>query len=145
MWDRSQRERLAVEEKLFDHYAPNFCFYNRTGDTYIEGWANTSDGSSRFKLRLALPPDFPYDEPDLYVVSPSMLWMHGNRGTINDLGTSHAFHVYDNGCDWVKICHSADWDASLTCLKVIIKGHLWLEGYLSHLRTGQDIADFLNG
>ncbi len=145
MWDRSQRERLAVEEKLFDRYAPNFRFYDRTGDTYIEGWANTSNGSSRFKLRLEISTEFPYDEPDLYVVSPRTLCRYGNRGSINDLGTSHAFHVYSNGRGWVKICHSSDWEASMTCLKVIIKGHLWLEAYLSHLRTGRDIADFLNG
>ncbi len=86
MWDRSQRERLAIEEKLLDRYAPNFHFYDRTGDTYAEGWANTSDGSSRFTLRLELPPDFPYDEPGLYVVSPSTLCRYGNRSSINDLG-----------------------------------------------------------
>jgi len=145
MWSRSQRERLAMEEKLLAHHASNFHFYNRTGDTYIEGWANTSEGDSRFKLRLELPPDFPYDKPGLYVVDPSVLWMYGHRGRINDLGTSHAFHVHDNGGGYVKICHTEDWDASITCVKILIKGHLWLEAYVSHLRTGEDIASFLRG
>lgn len=144
MWDSEQSQRLAMEEKLVNHYMPGYRFYDRTGNTYIEGEARTNGHSHGYRLRIELPPDYPYERPDLFVVQPRVLRMYGGRGTINALGGTHSFHTGGagpNGC--VQICHTGDWDASMTCVKVLIKGHLWLEAYDAHLRTGRDIADFL--
>lgn len=144
MWNTEQCERLALEEQLLARYMSGFGFYDRTGNAYVQGWC-TTNGGNNYALRLCLPPDFPYDEPKLWVVSPQTLWLHGNRGTVNSLGTSHAFHVYGNDSGYVNICHTSDWDASITIVKVLLKGILWCEAYDGHLRTGQDLADFLNG
>ena len=68
------------------------------------------------------------------------------RGTVNDLAltASHAYHVCGRGhggC--VRICHSSSWSASVTCLKVLVKGMLWLQGYMHHVCTGQTIDHYL--
>ena len=140
-WEQCQR--LAIEEKLLARYTPDFRFYNKTGDAYIDGWVMTSGGANWYRLWVGVPPEYPYSPPHLYVGHPHPLWMCGYQRTINSLGTSHAFHVLDNPNGWVKICHTEYWDASLTCLKILLKGVMWLEAYEAHLRTGQNIADFL--
>lgn len=138
-----QCQRLAVEAKLLAKYMPNFRFYEPRGNTYVEGWARTQGGKA-FKLKVVLPPDYPYAKPRLYVLDPVQLPRYGARGTVNDVGISHSFHTFDNGPDGcVQICHTRDWDASLTLLKVLLKGVVWLEAYSAHLRTGRDIADYL--
>lgn len=142
-WSTNQQYRLAFEKQLLARKMPHFQFYNPTGDTHVTGWARTSSGNS-YQGKLVLPPDYPYDEPELFIASPRILWKHGHRGTINNEGTSHAFHTYSNerdGC--VQVCHTMDWDSSKTCVLVLVKMHLWLEAYEAHLKTGRDIADYL--
>jgi len=142
-WSIEQQQRLAFDEKLIELYMSGFAFHDKTGNTYVEGDARTNSGNM-YKGRLCLPPNYPDEEPALYVVNPHTLWMFGNHGTINAMGTSHAFHVYDNGPDsCVKICHTIDWEPSMTCVKVLQKLHLWLEAYESHLRTGRSIDECL--
>jgi len=145
MWTYDQQRRLALEGKLLERYQPDFQFYDPTGDTYIQGWIQTN-GGNRYQLRAQLDDGFPYTEPDLFVVNPKTLWLQGGRGTVNSLGVSHAFHVLGTGTDGcVQICHIRDWDASITLVKVLLMGILWCEAYDAHLRTGQDICDFLKG
>ena len=143
MWNPEQRRRLAFEEKLVARYMPDSRLYDRTGNTYIDGGARTSGGANRYRLRICLPSSFPYGKPGLYVISPHPVWMRRRRRTLNSLGTSHAFHVNKNGGGYLNICHTRDWDASMTCVQVLLKGILWLEAYEGHLRTGRDLADFL--
>ena len=143
MWDTEQRQRLAYEEQLIKHYMPHLRVYDRSGDTYIAGRTTTSGQHHEYKLRILLPSDYPYEEPDLLV--DHTLWLKDRSQTINSMGISHNYHVLGSDeSDSVRICHTEDWNASLTCLKVALKGILWLEAYEAHLRTGQPIADFLN-
>ena len=146
MWNYDQRRRLALEEKLIDRHFPNFRFYDPTGDTHVKGWVHTN-GHSRYELLVQLDSQFPYTRPELYVVHPKTLWLHGGTGTINSLTPpSHAFHFLgtnDDGC--IEVCHIRNWDASITLVKVLLMGVLWCEAYDAHLLTGQDVCDFLNG
>ena len=142
MWTSSQRQRLAFERALLASKMPQFSFCDPFGDTYISGVATTNSGRW-YLLKLDLPSAYPYEEPDLYITSPNKLSRYGGVGTINDVGTSHDFHVYNNHGGCVKICHFEEWDASRTCLLVLLKGHLWLEAYHAHLRTGRVLAEFL--
>lgn len=138
-----QCQRLAVEQKLLAKYMPDFRFYDPRGDTYVEGWAQTRGGKS-FKLKVMLPPEYPYAKPSLYVMSPVTLPRHGGQGTVNDVGCTHSFHTLENGPDGcVQICHTRGWDASITLVKVLLKGIVWMEAYSAHLRTGCEIADYL--
>jgi len=139
-----QCRRLATEDKLLKRYMPNCHFFNRMENTYIEGLFQTSEKRNCYTLRLTLPSDFPYQEPDLYVVNPQILWQYGRKETVNSAGTSHAFHTYDNGASgYVKICHTGHWHSGVTCIKVILKGIIWLEAYEAHFRTGKNLAHFL--
>ena len=140
MRTREQCRRLAMEEKLLTKYMSGFRFYNKTGDTYVEGRVTPNGSSKCYKLRLDIPPDYPNEMPQLYVTSPVTLWKYGGCDTVNDEGISHSFHTQGSGhggC--VEICTVEDWDASLTSVKLLIMGVMWIEAYTQHLQTGEDI------
>lgn len=141
----ARRRRLDLERQLLARELPQFQLHNIDGNPYVAGWQTTSDGWKTYRLKLLLGPHYPDQMPSLYVVSPLALPNTDGDGTINDEEVSHAFHTLENGpggC--VQICHfkSDYWDASKTCVGVLMKGIVWLEAYEAHLQTGQDIADF---
>lgn len=141
-WDPEQRRRLAFEANLLGRRMPHFRVCDPTGETYIAGRARTT-GGRKYDVRLYLPPDYPHESPSLYIVRPRVLRMYGG-GTINSLGASGAFHTLPNGPDsCVTVCHTANWDASMTWVKVLHKLSLWLEAYELHLKTGNEIASYL--
>lgn len=134
--------RLAAEEQLVRQYFPDFQFYNRTSNTYVEGWAHTNSGNW-YKGRISLPADYPFAEPKLYVLHT--LWTRDGR-KISALGVSHSFHVLGSGPGGgIKICHTRTWEASKTCVQVLLKLVMWLEAYEAHRNTGKDLAEFLCG
>ena len=140
MRTREQCKRLVVDEKLVDKYMPGFLFRDKMGDTYVEGSVTPNGTSNSYRLRLDIPSDYPNSQPRLFVTSPVTLWKHGGRGKINDEQVSHCFHTFGTGhggC--VEICTVRDWDASMTCVKLLIMGVTWLEAYTLHLKTGEDI------
>ena len=141
-WDPEQCRRLAFEANILRRYMPHFGVCDPKGDTYIAGRPRTN-GGREYETRLCLPPGYPHQSPNLYIVHPRTLRMHGG-GTINSLGTSGAFHTLSNGPDGcVTICHTSNWDASLTWVKVLHKLLLWLEAYELHLKTGDEIVKYL--
>jgi len=144
MRTKEQCKRLAFEEKLLQKYMSNFRFYDKTGDTYVEGWVTPNGTSKRYRLRLDIPHDYPDEQPEIYVTSPVILWKHGGHEKLNDEGVSGCFHMLGTGHgECVRICTLCDWEESLTCLKLLIMGVMWLEAYEAHLDSGDDIADFL--
>lgn len=144
MWTSDRRYRLNLERQLLARELPQFSLRTNGNGAYVTGWQGTSRSGRRYELKLVLPEYYPDEEPELFVVSPHILRKR-RGGTVNDEGTSHAFHTLDNGpCGCVKICHDKDgWDASKTCVSVMMKAICWLEGYEAHLATGRDIADFM--
>lgn len=129
-----------MEEKLLDKYMPGFRFYDKTGDTYVEESVAPNGSSNSYRLRLDIPPDYPDSQPQLFVTSPVILRKYRGRGKINAEGVSHSYHTLGTGrggC--VEICTVRDWDASMTCVKLLIMGVTWLEAYTLHLKTGEDI------
>ncbi len=145
MWSSSQRDRLYLERQLLARELPQFSLHLNGETAYVIGWQGTSRRGKRYQLKLLLPEYYPDDEPELFVTSPRVLRKHGWWGSVNGEGVSHAFHTLDNGpggC--VQICHDKDgWDASKTCVSVLMKGICWLEAYEAHLATGGDIAEFM--
>lgn len=145
MWSPDQRYRLALEKKTLQRVMPQFEFFSPTRDTYVEGVVPPTVGSQVYRLKLELPPNYPYEKPSLFVSSPQVLWKHGNLGTINALNASHEFHTcaqHPSGCVW--ICFMNGWDASMTMIAIFLRGMFWVEGYAAHLRTGETIAEFIN-
>ena len=138
-----QCERLAAEKQLLKQRMPGFEFRNPRGNTYIEGYAQATNGL-RCLLRIDLPEDYPYSPPPLYVAAPRRLYSYEGRQSVNEMGSVHSFHTMGNGPNGiVSICHFREWNAAHTCLQILIKGILWWEAYMAHMRTGRDLAEFL--
>ena len=96
-------------------------------------------------MRLVLGSCFPEVQPDLIVWHPHTLPKHGG-GTVNSEEVSHSFHTLPNhSTGRVTVCHSTDWEASMTTVGVVLRGVvLWLEAYEAHLATGRKISRFLS-
>jgi hypothetical protein len=91
-----------------------------------------------------LEADYPFRQPDLYIVEPRELPLFRSSKTLRDLGTSHDFHVNaSSATEGVKVCFTNNWEASHTCVKVFMKLALFLEAYDEHLRCGKTIAELL--
>jgi len=146
MMNSALRNRLDFERIILAKHFP-FMRANLYGSNpNFEGGYRTTSGGNNYRLRVAIPSWYPSDMPSLYVVSPSRLRKFGYSGSINNEGTSHAYHTLSNGpggC--VQICHfkSENWDASQTCAGVLAKGLMWCEAYDCHLATGLSIAEIL--
>ena len=141
------RSRLGLEKALVSRELPQFQIYKSGDKVYFKGWQKTSYRSQDYQLKLALPRWYPDDMPSLSVIYPKILPKYGSMRTVNAEGTSHAFHTLSNGpggC--VQICHFKQemWDASKTCVGVLMKGIMWLEAYERHLRTGKTIAEIID-
>lgn len=136
--------RIRVEKEYIGKELPHFNF-RQTGDVAcFYGLHTPSKGFQSHLIQIDLPTGFPDQSPNLYVLSPLILWKHGG-GTINSIGSSSNFHTLSNGpggC--VQICHDANWDASKTCFGVLCKGILWIEAYAEHVMTGETIFNILN-
>jgi hypothetical protein len=135
--------RIQVEKAYARKELADYVYYEIREFAYFQGYHKPSKGFYTYSLRLDIPQWFPEEEPNLYVLSPTVLWKFGG-GTINALGASFDFHTLSNGpggC--VKICHDPNWDASKTCVGVLLKGIIWLECYSEHLISGKTISEIL--
>jgi hypothetical protein len=144
---KHRQSRIRLEQAIVSHELPQFRLYDLGNDVYFEGWQATSSKFNRYRLKVVLPLWYPDDMPCLYISYPQVFYRQGYRGTINSEGTSHAFCTSANGprgC--IQICHSSqsDWDASKTCVGVLMKGILWLEAYETYLSTGRNIAEIMD-
>lgn len=141
--DNRQRARWKLEKAALKRYCPAFAFRGASDGARVMGWVKTA-GGSRYKLRLDIPAQFPCAPPELCVVKPRVLWTHGRRKRLNDMGCSARFHTNGPGSDGViRVCYYHHWDATWTWLRIIALGTLWCEAYAAHLRTGEDLAGFL--
>ena len=141
----SQMLRLNLEKKMISKkFGFIFtCYFSRYFEPRVVGWVKTTGDKNVYELTLNLGPNFPDDRPKLYVTCPTWLKKYRNRGYINDEGTSHVFHTWKNGSNnCVQICHSASWDATHTCVGVLLRGIMWLEFYEAYLRNGGDIDKY---
>jgi len=143
MWTSSQRVRLAVEQKLVNREFPDFSMSWWENVAQFEGW-HSPIGSGWYQLRLFLPPHYPDQAPNLYVVNPNPLLKRCGCCSINAEQRSHSFHTWENGPNGcVQICHNRFWDASQTSVLVILKGILWLRAYEAYWATSRPIAEFM--
>ena len=137
-----ERERLACEKKLVETRCPGFKMYSRRGIHFFSGWVTSK--LTRYKLRLVLAQEHPYVAPKLFLVSPKVLYTFDGR-SINSLNISHCFHTESNGpggC--IQISYPMIWKPCCTCVKAIIGGIVWINGYEWYLRTGKSIDKVLS-
>jgi len=137
-------ERIAMERYIVSIETPSFIPSDTLKGPCFTGWHMTSGIGSWYKLQLQLTNNFPNEKPILTIVSPKRLYKYKSQQVLNDIGTSHTFHI--NGTDVngnLEICHTRNWDASKSCVGIIIKGCLWWEAYDYNLATGITIDDTL--
>jgi len=145
MFTSEQWDRINFEEILVSMQFPSFHKFNNSSAFGFTGCVTPKAGNRSYELKLDVTDNYPYDEPDLFVALPPVLWMHGGKKSINSLETTHDYHAYYNGPDGcVKICHTSEWDPSMTCVQVLLKGIIWLEAYSIHLRSGDTIAKIID-
>lgn len=138
-------QRLALDENMARRYYPNLEVRGRRGNICYTLPIRKSEYSKSYELKLELSSNHPHSKPFLFVESPKTLWLYKCKGTINKLGTSHDYHVYDNRSDGrVKICYTDNWNASWTCVKALHRGEIWIAAYEVHLLTGKTIAEIID-
>jgi hypothetical protein len=133
-------ERMIMAKEL-----QQFTYYESGTDRFFQGWHTVLMNGLSYLLKVVLPVWYPDEMPNLYVVSPIILWKYDGT-MINSKEISHAFHTNGlgpGGCAQLCHCNPSEWDASATCWGVSTKGILWLEAYGVHLVTGRSIADIL--
>lgn len=139
-WTLSQSRRIAVEDANFRKYMPNLGMYDRFGDTYIEGWVRTNRRNS-YKLRMDLPPSYPYSRPRIFIMTPETLWVPGHSCSLNSLGATHSWHTLSNSHGGrVQLCVTPHWEPSRLCTWAVSEASFWLELYELALRKGCTIA-----
>ena len=137
---RLDLEKEIVRKQFHDDF--DLHLYAHPEPCFV-GWVTTTCQRTDYQLTLNLGRSYPDRRPELYVTCPTRLKKYRGVGYINDLGTSHAFHTWDNGPNHcVQICHSEYWNAGHTCVDVLLRGVLWLEFYEAYLRNGGDIDQY---
>ena len=135
-WSQAQRERLAAEKSVLDHYFSGCVkWIDPTGDTKVEVKLKTNNGNE-YTLRIYIG-NFPNAIPDMVVVSspkPMPNW-HGDPNT----------HTLLKRDGYLRICHYhySQWTDRCSLYEVVMKGRVWLEAYEGHLRTEQPMNYFL--
>ena len=139
-----EAKRLALEEVLARKPFPNVRVAERGPDVCFIDWVRGRGFRNRYQLELTLAEGSLHRQPQLCVTQPTVLPLYGNNGTINDMDTSHSFHIYSSGGGPVQICFASDWTAYYTCVLVLWRGFLWLTAYEVHLVTGRTIAEIID-
>jgi hypothetical protein len=133
---KSHQKRVAMEQHVVGIETGFFLSSSAKGPCFI-GWHKTSGNGNWYQLQLQLTYAFPNEKPILTILSPQRLFQYNSLQALNDLGSSHNFHI--DGTDengYLKICHTRNWDASKSCVGVILKGCLWCEAYNNYMATG---------
>ena len=139
------RPRLRIEKKIVRAELPQFKFVQLGSTPCFEGSYTSTTTENAFTLRVELPDHYPDQMPKLFITSPITL-RKSDGGRINDMGASHDYHTLGTGLGGcIEICHfnEASWDASRTCVAVLIKGILWIEAYCLSLINGMTIANII--
>ena len=135
-WSKAQRERLAAEKSVLDHYFPDCVkWIDPTGDTKVEVTLNTNN-DNKYTVRIYIG-NFPNAIPDMVVVS--------SPKPMPDWGVSDDNHTLGTRDGYLIICHyhQSQWTDRSSLFEVVMKGRVWLEAYEGHNRTGKPMNYFL--
>lgn len=140
----SHQKRIAMEQHVVGIETGFFLSSSAKGPCFM-GWHKTSGNSNWYQMQLQLTYAFPNEKPVMTILSPKQLFRYKSLETLNDMEISHDFHI--DGTDengYIKICHTRYWDASKSCVGVILKGCLWCEAYENYMANGITIDAALN-
>ena len=135
-WSEAQRNRLAAEKSVLDHYFSGCVkWIDPAGDTKVEVNLKTNN-DNRYTVRIYIG-NFPNSVPDMVVVN--------SPKPMPDWGCSDSAHTLGKRDGYLQICHYHDsqWTDRSSLYEVVMKGRVWLEAYEGHLRTGKPMNYFL--
>ena len=136
-WTQAQRERLATEKKVLDHYFPDCVkWVDPAGDAKVEVTLMTNN-DNKYTLRVYIGNQFPNAIPDMVVTS--------SPNPMPNWGDSVVSYTLSSRDGYLRICHChpSEWTDSSSLYQVVMKGRIWLEAYEGHIRTGQPLNYFL--
>lgn len=137
-----QSDRITYERVILSQRLPQYQFSWIRQDIVVHGWYTANSGR-RFELQLLLGPYYPHAIPTMVLLTPHTVPLRPS-GTLNELGTSHAFHTGPTTHDGrVTLCFTNHWDASISCVLIFLRAMVWCEGYCAHCSTGQPISDYV--
>ena len=137
--------RLEIESRILKEHFPTFRIRD-PDDPDRAGVVGTLQTNSGRNYSLWIPLGrFPNEAPEMFIVRPKRLEDFRGRklAKVENNAEMHLLSPDDHGHP--QICHYNDthWTPNVTLYKVVFKGRLWLEAYENHLRTGDDIDNWL--
>jgi len=106
--------------------------------------AKVSESSVKLISRIILPTAFPYDSPTLVLSSPKRLPGFKNDISLEQLGSSHNFHLNGKRGNGISICYaSCSWKPNSCISLIILKAVLWCTAYGRYLTDGRCIDEHL--
>lgn len=136
--------RLALEKALAKGHFPHVKVTECGEDVCFADYVTGRGFRNHYQLELVVLGGLLERRPRLFVTAPAVLPLHGNRGTINALGSSHSYHLNGSAGDSIEICFTSDWTACCTCVLALWRGFLWVTAYEVHLVTGETIATIID-
>jgi ubiquitin-protein ligase len=138
--DRLNKEYAVLQEKLKDKTF-RFLDFNTAKPNLVVAQQTNSGQVYTIKIDLS---DFPNTVPDAFITNPKPLVTRTGEAM---LGASHSMHTLAGVDGCTKICHYGpqQWSSNVSLYKVIIKIRFWLEAYETHLKTGENLSDYLAG
>ena len=130
-----------MEKNILDNYFPSCitwispaCNVNAQIDAFIK-----CNSGTQYTLRVYIPHDFPNSCPNVVFKEPESRI----PTDFQDKHSSHAYTRNYEGYLLIRLYDKGEWTSDFTLYQVLMKGHLWLEGYEVYLRTGCPIDNFV--
>ena len=133
--------QLGAVQRYFSHAR---FVWEATDRAFYEWEIRTEGNETEYVARLYFNPQEPEVMPAAFAWSPIQLPDYPS-GTINEIGSSHRYHILPNGPDGrVQICHTPpdQWDPSIPHVVTMLKVQMWFEAYSTHLKDGSSISAY---
>ncbi len=136
--------RIEQERRILQTYFPKrFVFVGLNTDNPYVDLGLQSNSKKVYRIRIELPLDYPNSLPEVFMTLPKPLKKYDGSAMTE---VSHAMHTLSPSNGDVQICHykAENWNPNVTLYRIVLKVRIWIEAYEGHLRTGEDIDEFLN-
>jgi hypothetical protein len=145
MANPERSERIAFERKLLSRFFPGARLCEEPHGTYLEYRTGSNGYRHNYHVKGELSANYPYERPDLFLVSPRRLSLLDGSGLIGDPDTLHDFHCGFRESDGrLKICYTDDWDASMNTAFVLLRAMIWIAGLDNYYTRGETIAEYID-